>query len=320
MSIYDTNSIKPFDNEVVAIKFENQLETKLNMAQFATADNQLAENAGMKKKIRKYIGSGDVEELAMTEGNSGLIGAHFEEVEYVVGTTQGKSVYYDEQVMDDPAVIDKVVNHQAEVMANDLTDKIVAELGKATHKNHVSAFNFDSVSDAIATFPKEGTEDEGTFLLINRKDATLWRKALKDDLKYVEAFVRTGYIGTVCGVPMYMSDAVPAGKAFLATREAVTIFVKKGVEVESQRDADHRKNELYIRKVALVALTNDDKAIVITTAADPREGYILVASKPADWDSKYATDYYFYDAAADTLALNTEADWDKVSGRIYEAE
>ena len=177
----------------------------------------------------------------------------------------------------------------------------------------------DAVSDAIAEFPDEETEGESLFLLINRGDSSAWRKALKDDLKYVEAFVRKGYIGTVCGVPMYWSDAIPAGKAILATREAVTIFVKKGVEVETERDADTRSNELFIRKVMLVALTNDDKVIVITTDADPREGYELVTAKPDDWASKYNTDYYFYDAAADTLALNTESDWDKVAGKIYAA-
>jgi hypothetical protein len=53
------------------------------------------------------------------------------------------------------------------------------------------------------------------------------------------------------------------GKVVLATRDAVTIFVKKGVEVENERDANTRRNDLYIRKVALVALTNEDKCIVL---------------------------------------------------------
>ena len=52
-------------------------------------------------------------------------------------------------------------------------------------------------------------------------------------------------------------------KTVIATREAVTIFVKKGVEVENDRDPDKRRNDLYIRKVMLVALTNADKCIVL---------------------------------------------------------
>lgn len=67
------------------------------------------------------------------------------------------------------------------------------------------------------------------------------------------------------------------GKVVLATREAVTIFIKKGVEVERERDADHRRNDLYIRKVMLVALTNADKCIVLDEAEEPvdSEGNVI---------------------------------------------
>lgn len=318
MSKYDTTAVKTFDNEVVAVQFENQLATRMNMEQFAHADYDLAENAGMKKKIRKYSGSGSVEELAMGEGNTGVMGSSFTEVEYEVGTTQGKFQYYDEQIMNDPDAINKLVAYSREEMTNDMTRKIVAEFGKTINKVYGATFGFDVVSDVIASFPDEQTEDEKLFILIARKDSSIWRKALKDDLKYVEAFVRKGYIGTVCGVPIYWNDAIPQGKCFVGTSEAVTIFIKKGIEVESDRNPDTRSNLGWIRKVMLVALTNDRKMFEITTKADPRTGKTLVTAKPADWDSKYATDYYFYDVAAETCELNTEADWDKVKGFIYE--
>lgn len=318
MSKYDTTAVKTFDNEVVEVLFENQLVTRMNMEQFAHADYSLSENPGMKKKIRKYSGNGTVEELAMGEGNSDVMGSSFTEVEYEVGTTQGKFSYFDEQAMNDPDAINKLVAYSREEMTNDMTRKIVAEMGKTINKVYGATFGFDVISDALASFPDEQTENEQLFMLIARKDSSIWRKALKDDLKYVEAFVRTGYIGSVAGIPVYWNDAIPQGKCFVGTSEAVTIFVKKGVEVESERDADHRKNTGYIRKVMLVALTNDRKMIEVTSKADPRTGKTLVAAKPEDWNSKYNTDYYFYDVAAETCELNTEADWDKVAGFIYE--
>lgn len=161
--------------------------------------------------------------------------------------------------------------------------------------------------------------EEGLFLLINPADQAAFRKNLKDSLQYVEAFVRAGYIGSVCGAPVYVSKAVPAGKAFLATAEAVTLFVKKGIEREIERDANIRKNVEYIRKVALVALTDATKAVKISANSDPRGSKVLVAAKPEDWDSKYATDYYFYDSVNETCELNTEEDWSKVAGKIYAA-
>lgn len=87
------------------------------------------------------------------------------------------------------------------------------------------------------------------------------RKALGDDLKYVEAYARTGYIGSVAGVPVYFSKAIPSGEAYLATKEAITIFVKKGVEVEQERDADKRQNVVYGRKYMVVALTDATKVV-----------------------------------------------------------
>lgn len=303
MSIYDTSAVKVYDNDVIEILFEDQLATHLALEQFAHADYSLTEDAGMLKKIRRYFGTGNVEKLAMGEGNTGVIGADFTEEEYRVLTTQGKGVYYDEAAMADPAAIEKLVNHMAVVMVNDLRGSIVAEAGKTSNKLYGQTFNFDCVADAIATLPDELTENEGLFLLVNRKDVALWRKNLKDDLKYVEAFVRKGYVGHVCGVPMYWSDAVAQGKAFLGTSEAVTIFVKKGTETEQERDADHRKNTLFIRKVDLVALTNEGKMIEIRSAADPRTGYTALAEQPADWATDY-NDYYTFDAKAGAMVKN----------------
>jgi hypothetical protein len=105
-------------------------------------------------------------------------------------------------------------------------------------------------------------------MLINPAEKAEFRKNLKDDLKYSEGFVRKGYIGSVAGVPVIVSKAVPAGEAYLATKEAVTCFVKKGVEIEQQRDANHRKNDVYARKVMLVALTDASQAVKLVGAGE----------------------------------------------------
>ena len=108
-------------------------------------------------------------------------------------------------------------------------------------------------------------EDEaGLFMLVSPADQAKILKALKDDLKYSEGFVRTGYIGTVAGVPVIVTKAVEAGKAYLATKEAVTVFIKKDSETEYERDADKRKNSYWVRKFAVVALTDATKVVKIT--------------------------------------------------------
>lgn len=253
-----------YENFVLENKIEDLLTTSIDMNAYLTADYSLTESAGMKKVVNKYTATGDVEDLKMGEGNSDEIIVSFTPTEYTVGTTQGKFAYYDEQEMTDPMVVETGLQAMAQKMTNDLTAKAIEAFGTGTLTTSCD-WTFDGIVDAIAKYPYES--EEGLFLLINPAQKATLRKNLGEELKYSEGFARTGYIGTVCGVPVIVSKAVPAGKGFLATKDAVTCFVKKGSEIEQERDADTRNNKVYCRKVMLVALTDDTKVVVLTTKA-----------------------------------------------------
>lgn len=293
-----------YDNFVLENKLEDLLATQLDMAQFATHDDSLVENPGMRKIIHTYTSSGDVEDLQMGEGNSDEIEVSFSDVEYRVGTTQGKFAYYDEQEMTDPMVVDAGLYGLATRMTNDLTDKIVAEFEKGNLVYTGSQWKFGDFVDAIAMYPYE--DENGLFVLINPAQKAEIRKNLADDLKYVEDFARTGYIGSVCGVPVFVSKAVPEGFAFLATKQAVTIFTKKGSETEQERDADHRKNTVFARKVMLVALTDATRLIVMTAK---EWSYSAVVSPDVDDIGTYfersgSEGAYVYTKTTDTALAN----------------
>lgn len=262
-------SNNPYNNFVLEDKFESQLTTKVDMANYLTADYSLAENAGMKKTIHKYKATGSVEDLAQGVGNSGVFEATYASEDYTVGVTQGKGQWYDEEAMKDPMIVETITKGMAEAMVNDFTSKAIAEMIKTQQtvecdfSSSSSGYFFGKIVDGAALF---GEESEGVFLLINPKDVAWARKQLEDSLKYSEGFVRTGYIGTVCGFPCIMTNAAPEGCAILATREAVTLFIKKATEIEQDRDPDIRKNLLFIRKVAVVALTNEKKAAILAKA------------------------------------------------------
>ena len=251
-----------YENQVLENKIESLLTTAIDMNAYMTIDNSLTHDAGMKKAVNVYTAAGNVEDLAMGEGNSGEIEVSFTTREYEVATTQGKFSYFDEQEMKDPMIVEVGLKAVAEKMTNDLTTKAIAEFEKTkniAYYNSGEGIVFGDVVDAIA---KLNTEDEsGLFLLINPEEKAQMRKSLGEELKYSEGFARTGYIGTVCGVPVIVSKAVPATHAFLATKDAVTCFVKKGSEIEQERDADIRKNDVYARKVMLVALTDESKVV-----------------------------------------------------------
>ena len=255
-----------YENEVLANKLEDTLITNLSINNYVTFDNSLQGVAGMKKVINTYAPTSDsIEVLAMGQGNTKTLEAAFTPVEYEVKTYQGRMGWFDEQVMTDPTIVDALIKFRGEEMTNYFTKLAVDEWKKATVTLNAASWSFDTVVDAIN---KLGMEDEtGLFLMVSVDDKNAIRKALKDDLVYSEAYVRTGYIGTVCGVPVVVSKALTKGEAFLATKEAVTVFTKKDTELEHERNANIRQDTYFIRKVGLTALTDATKVCKIAISA-----------------------------------------------------
>lgn len=254
-----------YENVVLSNKINDILTTEVNLNNYLTIDNSLTQNAGMKKKVITYTSTGSVEALGMGQGNTTSLEVQKSEKEYDVLTYQGKFAFYDEEEMTDPMIVDTGLRHSADNMVNKFTANAIAEMDKATLTVKPSAWSFDAVVDAIAEMNLEN--EDGLFLLISPADKAAFRKALADDLKYSEGFARTGYIGSVCGVPVIVSKAVPAGKGYLATKEAITVFIKKDTETEYERDADKRNNSYWVRKVAVVALTDATKICKIAITA-----------------------------------------------------
>lgn len=254
-----------YDNVVLANKIEDILTTAVDLNSYMTVDTSMTQEAGMKKKINTYKAQGNVETLEMGNGNTGDIEVSFTTKEYPVETVQGRFQYYDEQAMTDPMVVQAGLEGIAKTMINAFTAKAVAEFEKATLTVERTGFAFQNIVDAIAKLNTES--EEGLFLLVGVADLASIRKELKDELKYSEDYVRTGYVGTVCGVPVIVTKAITNGHMYLASKEAVTLFIKKDTEVEQERDANVRNNKVYIRKVAVVALTDENKVVKLTPKA-----------------------------------------------------
>lgn len=254
-----------YDNVVLANKIEDILTTAVDLTSYMAVDTSMTQEAGMKKKINTYKAQGNVETLDMGDGNTGDIEVSFSTKEYEVETVQGRFQYYDEQAMTDPMVVQAGLEGIAKTMINDFTAKAIAEFEKTTLTVTRTGFAFTNIVDAIAKLNTES--EEGLFILVGVADLANFRKELKDDLKYNEDFVRTGYVGSVCGVPVIVTKAITNGHIYLASKDAVTLFIKKDTEVEQERDANVRNNKVYIRKVAVVALTDETKVVKLIPRA-----------------------------------------------------
>ena len=252
-----------YQNFVLANEIEDQYNSYLDLVRFCTVDNSLTGTPGMIKKINVYTATNGTEKLAMGIGNSKDIEVGYTEKEYTILMAQNRFKYFDEQEMTDPLVVTTGLRHMATDMFNYVNGKIFAEFNKATLEVQSALPDFAAFVDAGAVLNVENLEGIEKFGFVCPKDVAKVRKALKDDLKYVTEFVRQGYIGTVGGWNLYTKKDAVEGTIVGGTREAVTLFNKKGVEVEQERDADIRQNTIWSRKYFLPALTDATKAVKI---------------------------------------------------------
>ena len=255
-----------YDNFYLSNEVEDQYNSHLNLQSFCTVDNSLVGQAGMKRKINVYQATDGTEVLEMGEGNSKSIEVSYAEKEYEILLAQNRFDYYDEQAMIDPMLVPVGTRHLGTDMFNHVTADIFAEFKKATLAVAASAFNFDAFVDAMAKLNVEN--EPNTFAFVHPEDMAKIRKALKDDLKYVSEYAKNPYVGTVgCGTHLYLKKDATPGEIIMATRDAVTLFNKKGTEIEQERDANVRKNSIWSRKYYLAALTDATKAVKITLNA-----------------------------------------------------
>lgn len=256
---------KIYDNFYLSNEIEDQYNSHLNLQQFCTVDNSLVGTAGMTRKINVYKATDGTEKVQMGKGNTKSIEVTYTPEEYKIQLAQNRFEYFDEQEMTDPMLVPVGVRHMGTDMFNTVNADIFAEFGKATQVVPVANFGFDGFADAQSVLNLENLEGVNIFAFVSAANVADIRKSLKETLQYVEKFAVSGYVGTVAGVNIYTKKDAKKDEIIMATREAVTLFNKKGVEVEqpkrSAEDANIRKNTILSRKYYLAALTDATKAV-----------------------------------------------------------
>ena len=258
-----------YSNFYLSNEISDQFDSHLDLQQFCTVDNSLVGTAGMKRKINVYRATNATEKLAMGSGNTRSIEVSFAEREYEIQLAQNNFKYYDEQDMTDPMLVPTGTKHMGTDMFNTVNKDVYGEYLKGNLVVFSESIGFGSFVDAIAAINiEEGDNDPSnvapsTFAFIHPVDMAALRKELGESLKYVESFARTGYVGTVGGVNLYTKKNAVRGTIVVATKEAVTMFNKKGVEVETDRNPDTRENKIWSRKYYIVALTDATKTVKV---------------------------------------------------------
>ena len=265
------NTVYP--NKVIEAKAKDILTTQINARSMMTIDTSLTQNAGMVRTINTYTYTGAAEEVAAGSGNSTRGSISYVGNDYTVKMVQQAFDYLDEDFMKDPVIVDYGIKGATSVMTNKMTSDFYSALATKSGATELvkgitfakgKALSYDVIVDAISEL---NLEDESKIFIVI---PNAWKASLRKDADYKSAqmgeVIYNGQVGTICGIPVIATKAL-TNKAYVMTNEAVTLFLKKDVEVEQDRDADKRKNSVYLRDCYVCALTDATKACKITEAA-----------------------------------------------------
>ena len=262
-----------YSNKVIEAKAKDLLTTQVNARSMMTIDNSLAATAGMIKTINTYTYTGTAEEVAAGAGNTNRGSIAYVGKDYTVKMVQQAFDYLDEDFMKDNLIVDFGIKGATQVMTNKMTSDFYAALATKSGATELvkgitfaknGTIGYDVIVDAISEL---NVEDESQIFIVI---PNAWKADLRKDADYKAAHmgdvVYNGQVGVIAGIPVIATKAL-TDKAYVLTKEAVTLFLKKDVEVEQDRNADTRKNSIYLRDCYVCALTDATKACKISEAA-----------------------------------------------------
>ena len=245
-----------YANKVIEAKAKDLLTTALNTRSLMSIDNSLTATTGMTRTINVYTYSGTAEELEAGAANTNRGTITYVPHDYTVKRVQQTFDYLDDDYYKDNTIVDNMLKGANQVMVNKMTADFVAECAKASIAHTFDAFGYDAIVDGIA---KLNIEDESQLFIVI---PNAWKADLRKDEDYKSArmgeVIYNGQVGTICGIPVIATKAL-TDAAYVMTKEAVKLFIKKDVEVEQDRDADTRTNSVYLRTAYIVALADATK-------------------------------------------------------------
>lgn len=165
-------------------------------------------------------------------------------------------------------------------------DEVAALLEATTTYAGAGIINYTNIIDAIDLFEEEVAQDK--ILLVHPKQVTQLRKDpdFISSEKYDNNVMMTGEIGMVGGARIVPSKKVPlVGDKYTCPivqltfddetedeTPAVTVFLKRDVNVETERIPRRRQTEVTADEFFVAALTDDTKVVLLKVDADAATG------------------------------------------------
>ena len=259
------------DPQVLADMISAELEDAIRFSPLARVDRTLVGRPGSTITVPKFKYIGDADDVA--EGEAIDLALLETATEDFTIKKAGKGVEItDEAVLSglgDP--IGEAARQLTMSIANKVDNDVLAALDTTSLVySEGTAWDLDTISNAIDIFNDE--DDEPMVLIMNPKDAAQLRKAVAGDWERAsdlgDDIIVRGTYGAVLGAQVVRSRKVPEGTAYLVKEGALAIYMKRNVEIESDRDIVRKTTVITADQHYGAHLYDESKAIKITVTGD----------------------------------------------------
>ena len=255
-----SNMINP---EVLGAFLETKLVDAIKLSPLAVVGTELQGRAGNTLTLPTWQYIGDAADLA--EGVADVpVSLEAQSREITIKKASKAVEITDEALLSgygNPA--DEIASQLLTAIASKVEADCFTALGTATLKQ-VGEVSADTVADALVKFGED--LDEEMFLFINPADYATIRK--NANFSYVNGQQMTigGTVGFIFNCAVVVSNRVPAQSAYIVKRGALGIELKRGVNVESDRDILRKTNVYSVDEHYVAYLRDASKVIKIAKA------------------------------------------------------
>lgn len=277
MSDLTTQLAQMIDPEVMAQMLQAQLPQAVRFSAIAPIDTTLQGQAGDTVTVPRYKYIGDAEDVA--EGAAISYNQLTTATQKITIKKAGIGVKLtDEAVLSgygDPAgeatrqirmsIGSKVDN---DILATAKTAKLVVQHAIDLDLiDQVSAQLIDNTSD----FNYEGDDTQTGVLFLNHKDADALRKLAANNwtraTELGDQILVKGTFGELLGWQIVRTRKLAVGYGLAVLPGAMKTYLKRDVNLETQRDIDHKLTKVNADKIYGVAIMNDAKIVQIKPAS-----------------------------------------------------
>lgn len=285
------NLINP---EVMTDMISATLPKKIKFSRIAGVDTTLEGREGDTVTIPKYAYIGDAEDVA--EGVAlGTVSLTATTTKVTVKKAGKATEISDEAILSAHGdTVGESVNQLAMAVASKIDDDCVKALNTATltYDGSAGAISYEGIVKAIDLLEDESDTPVSKVIFVHPKQVTQLRldADFRDLNKYPMPVIMTGAIGSIAGAQVIVSkrvttdengnyvnpivvvdtadpnEATTADK-FATSSPALTIYLKRAVNVETDRDILKSTNVIKTDEHYVVALTNDSKVVLATFKA-----------------------------------------------------